>query len=122
QYPIGALTHTPHGLGTGLLLPCALDVLRADPAVAERIAAFGAALEGIEPAEASAERTVRRVAAIAATIGVPRTLAELGLTRDQLPRIAELGMASARLAGISPVPASTELMLEVLERAFAGSR
>jgi alcohol dehydrogenase len=122
QYPIGALTHTPHGLGTGLLLPYALDVLRADPAVAAHIAAFGAALEGIEPAEASAERTVRRVAEIAAAIGVPRTLAELGLTRDQLPRIAELGMASARLAGISPVPASPELMLEVLERAFAGSR
>jgi alcohol dehydrogenase len=55
QYPIGALTKTPHGLGTGLLLPCALDVLRAEPDVAERIARLGAAVERIPERDASAE-------------------------------------------------------------------
>src|SRR5690606_40301107 len=36
QYPIGAATHTPHGLGVGLLLPYALDAAR--DAIGDRLA------------------------------------------------------------------------------------
>ncbi|MFQ1002703.1 iron-containing alcohol dehydrogenase [Modestobacter sp. SSW1-42] len=120
QYPIGGLTKTPHGLGTGLLLPYVLDLLRQDPAVAERIAALGAALEGIPVTEASAERTVARVVAINAAIGVPADLAAIGIDRDQLPHVADLGLRSARLLAIAPVDPTRELLLELLEHAHAG--
>ncbi|SFJ95381.1 iron-containing alcohol dehydrogenase [Amycolatopsis sacchari] len=119
QYPIGALTKTPHGLGTGLLLPYVLDTLRADPVVALRIARFGAALD--PAAGESAERTVAHVAGINRAIGVPATLAEVGLGRDQLPRIADLALRSARLLAIAPVEPSRELLLDVLGRAHAGA-
>lgn len=121
QYPIGGITKTPHGLGTGLLLPFVLDLMREDPASAERIAALGAALEGISPAESSAERTVARVVAINASIGVPPDLAAIGLDRGQLPQIAELGLRSARLLAIAPVDPTHDVLLELLERAHAGS-
>ncbi|WP_166521131.1 iron-containing alcohol dehydrogenase [Modestobacter roseus] len=120
QYPIGGLTKTPHGLGTGLLLPYVLDVLRRDPAVADRIAALGAALEGIGAAEASAARTVARVVEINARIGVPADLAAIGIGRDQLPRVADLGLRSARLLAIAPTDPTRDLLLEVLEHAHAG--
>jgi alcohol dehydrogenase class IV len=121
QYPIGALTKTPHGLGTGLMLPYVLDVLRRDDAVAARIARLGAALEGLPAGEASAERTLARVVEINAQIGVPASLADLGLTRDQLPHVADLALRSARLLAIAPVDPTRELLLEVLESALAGT-
>lgn len=119
QYPIGAMTKTPHGLGTGLLLPYVMDAVR--PVAADRLAALGAALEGIAPAESSAERTRARVAEMNAAIGVPADLAAIGITRDQLPRIVELGLRSARLLAIAPVDPTPELLLDVLEHAYAGS-
>lgn len=120
QYPIGALTKTPHGLGTGLLLPYVLDALRADADVAVRVAAFGAALEHLPADQASALRTVIRVAELNEAIGVPATLAELGIASDQLPDIADLGLHSARLLAIAPLEPSRELLLDILGRAHAG--
>ena len=121
QYPIGALTKTPHGLGTGLMLPYVLDVLRRDDAVAARIARLGAALEHVPTDDASAERTLARVVEINAQIGVPASLAETGLDRDQLPHIADLALRSARLLAIAPVDPTRDLLLEVLEAALAGT-
>ncbi|MBQ1046309.1 MULTISPECIES: iron-containing alcohol dehydrogenase [unclassified Micromonospora] len=121
QYPIGALTKTPHGLGTGLMLPYVIDTLMTQPAVAAQLAALGAALEAIPAADASAARTLARVVEINREIGVPRTLAEIGLTRGQLPQIAELGLRSTRLIAAAPVDPSRELLLDILERAHDGA-
>ena len=112
QYPLGALSKTPHGLGTGLMLPYVLDAFRGDPEFDERLEAIGAALGG---------DAVDTIVAINASIGVPATLAEIGITRDQLPRIAELALASARLIAISPVPATSELLLAILDNALIGT-
>lgn len=120
QYPIGAMTKTPHGLGTGLMLPYVLDVLRRDPEVADRVAALGAALEGVPADDASAERTLARVVELNAQIGVPADLAAIGIGRDELPHIADLALRSTRLLAIAPVEPSRELLLEVLEHAHAG--
>lgn len=121
QYPIGAMTKTPHGLGTGLLLPYVVDVLRRDPAVADQLARIGAALEDLPVAEASAERTLDRIAQINHDIGVPDTLATIGVQRDQLPQIADLALRSARLLAIAPIEPTREVLLELLERAHAGT-
>ena len=120
QYPIGAMTKTPHGLGTGLMLPYMLDALLVESENAVRIAALGAALEDLPAEQASPDRTISRIVAINREIGVPATLAEIGLDRDQLPRIADLALGSARLLAIAPVEPSRDLLLEILERAHHG--
>ncbi|HEY2262406.1 MAG TPA: iron-containing alcohol dehydrogenase, partial [Streptosporangiaceae bacterium] len=56
QYPIGALTHTSHGLGTGLMLPYVLEVCAA--AVPDRVADLGVALGVTGDAATVSERTV----------------------------------------------------------------
>ncbi|MGP3534690.1 iron-containing alcohol dehydrogenase [Microbacterium sp. RD1] len=117
QYPIGALTHTPHGLGTGLLLPFVLDRLRQDPAASARIALLGSSLSTDDDAAA----VVHAIAGLNARIGVPATLAEIGVTRDQHGDIAERALQSARLVTMSPVRADRALLLDILDRADTGA-
>jgi alcohol dehydrogenase len=121
QYPLGALTKTPHGVGTGLLLPYVLDAIRQAPDIAERVAQLGAALEGLAPDQASAERTVARVVELNRQIDIPESLAAIGVRRDQLPRIADLALQLTRLVAITPIEPTRELLLEVLERSHAGA-
>jgi alcohol dehydrogenase len=125
QYPIGAATKTPHGLGTGLLLPyvlraCLTDA-DADAGVAERIAAIGGALGSTAATtEARARDAISSIVALNRTIGVPASLQEIGITRRQLPHLAELASRSTRLIAIAPVPAPPALLLDILEHAYTG--
>ncbi|MFJ4175219.1 iron-containing alcohol dehydrogenase [Microbacterium sp. NPDC089696] len=116
QYPIGALTHTPHGLGTGLMLPYVMQAISS--AVPERLARIGDALG----TESTAEAAIERVAQIVHRIGVPASLADIGIKQGDLGRIAELALSSRRLAGISPVPADIDLLTHILTAAHAGDR
>ncbi|MFT4285031.1 MAG: iron-containing alcohol dehydrogenase [Protaetiibacter sp.] len=121
QYPIGALTHTAHGVGTGLLLPYVLDAVRTDAATAARIAELGVALGSTAASEsARVDDAITITAELGRRIGLPPSLAALGLDAAELPRVAELGLASARLVSMSPVPADAALLLEILHRAHAG--
>ena len=52
QYPVGALTHTPHGVGVGALLPYVMEFNR--PARVPELAAVAVAM-GASPRTASAE-------------------------------------------------------------------
>ncbi len=119
QYPIGALTHAPHGLGTGLMLPY---VMRACLPAAEAELADVAAALGVgrgDPA-AAARAAIDEVAALLADIGIPRTLGELGITAEQLPRIAALALQVRRLAGNAMVEATPELFDRILAAALHG--
>jgi alcohol dehydrogenase len=122
QYPVGASTHTPHGLGTGLMLPYVLDACLGNATARQRIADVGAALgSSADDPEQRANDAISALLRINQSIGVPASLAEIGVSRDQLPRFAELAMGAARLVGIAPIPATQELLLEILEHAHAGS-
>ncbi|MCC3273554.1 iron-containing alcohol dehydrogenase [Arthrobacter zhangbolii] len=122
QYPIGALSKTPHGLGTGLLLPYVLDACMADPGTVGRIAAIGAALGSASTVpEQQANDAITRIVAINQAIGVPGSLAGIGITKEQLPHIAEMGLASRRLVAIAPIPVTAELLLNILTRAYDGA-
>lgn len=122
QYPLGALTHTPHGLGTGMMLPYVLEACR--DAVVERLARVGEVLgvgAGLSRNEA-ADAAIERIAHIVERIGIPRSLADIGVTAAELSRIAELTLASARLTNIAPVTADLALVTRILEAALAGDR
>ncbi|WP_085369010.1 iron-containing alcohol dehydrogenase [Leifsonia sp. NCR5] len=121
QYPIGALTKTPHGLGTGLMIPYVLQACV--PVIPEKLAAIDAAMGGTETdTRIAAQDAVDRVADLCRTIGIPGSLAELGIERDQLPHIAELALRSKRLVDISPIGSDPALLLAILEAAYAGDR
>jgi alcohol dehydrogenase class IV len=56
---------------------------------------------------------------LAAAIGAPRSLAELGMPADGLDRAAEMAVAKAYW---NPRPLERAAIRELLERAFTGSR
>lgn len=122
QYPIGALTHTPHGLGTGLMLPYVLQACF-DQTV-DRLALVAEALgvaTGSDEAD-DAQAAIDRLAAIGAEIGLPATLADLGLDRAQLPRVAELAAGVTRLVALAAREATPDLLARILDAAYDGDR
>ncbi|GLX03903.1 iron-containing alcohol dehydrogenase [Microbispora sp. NBRC 16548] len=121
QYPIGAFTKTPHGLGTGLLLPYVLQACLSEPEVVERIAAVGAALGSTAATDdGRAGDAISSIVALNRVIGVPASLQEIGITREQLPQLAELASRSTRLIAIAPIPAPSATLLDILEHAYTG--
>jgi alcohol dehydrogenase len=121
QYPIGALTHTPHGLGTGLMLPYVLQACFEQ--TVDRLAEMADALGVGGGAERdAAQAAIDRLAAITVEIGLPSSLADLGLARDQLPHIAELAAGVTRLVALAARTATPDLLERILDAAFDGDR
>ncbi|WP_291039013.1 iron-containing alcohol dehydrogenase [Herbiconiux sp.] len=121
QYPIGAITKTPHGLGTGLMIPYVLQACV--PVIPERLARIGEALGGVEADPwVAAQDAVDRVAVLCRAIGIPQSLAEIGVEHDQLERIADLALRARRLVDISPLGSDRQTLLTILEAAHAGDR
>ena len=123
QYPVGALTHTPHGVGVGLLLPY---VMRHNfPAIRPQLAriaeALGKDVRGLAVDDA-ARAGVEAVDDILAAIGIPATLAGLGVEEGDIPHIAELSQNSRRLIDNNPVPLDLEGLAAITRAAFEGDR
>ena len=122
QYPVGALTHTPHGLGTGTLLPYVLQACV--PAIPDRLARLGSAL-GVASdgdVQSRAQAAVDAIADLCARIGLPRSLAELGDIAPERDRIIRLSLQARRLVGIAPVPADETIVGAIVDAALAGDR
>jgi alcohol dehydrogenase len=123
QYPLGAATHTPHGLGVGTLMPY---VMRYNlPARVKEFAQIARAL-GVKEHdhdEASLARAgVEAVDALIDGLDLPRTIAELGLPEDRVQWLAEQGMGATRLVQNNPRPLDLSAMVAIARAAFAGDR
>lgn len=123
QSPIGALTHTAHGLGVGALLP---HVMRFNLSTRLEEIAEIAELIGAAPAGASVEARARAgvegVEGLLTTIGCPLDLASLGLRADQLGHVADQAVLASRLTANNPRDLDRETVLAILERALVGDR
>ena len=103
-YPIGGVFHVPHGLSNALVLP---HVLRFN---ASHAATRYAELAGIiAPAATGSDeaRTAAMIAAmetLAAQVGIATTLREVGITENDLDRLADDAMLQTRLLGNNPRP------------------
>ncbi|MET0744276.1 MAG: iron-containing alcohol dehydrogenase [Microvirga sp.] len=123
QYPVGALTHTPHGAGVAVMMPYVMEFNRshARGAIAEIADAMGIATDGFDE-DRKAGAAIDAVAALFASIGIPRTIADLGVSEDQLPLVAEQAMGAARLIKNNPRPLDPDLMAVLVGAAFHGDR
>ncbi|MGF7159213.1 alcohol dehydrogenase [Rhodoligotrophos appendicifer] len=122
QYPIGALTHTAHGIGVAALMPYVMAFNL--PARAAEFAAIAEAM-GVEPddsQDALALAAIDAVAALYGEIGIPATLAELGFPEDRIEWAAEQAMTAARLVHNNPVALELADMKTILTAAYHGDR
>lgn len=121
QYPVGALTHTAHGLGVALMLPYALAFNRSH--ALDDIAEIGRMM-GFAPDnacdEAAVDACIAGISALLKTIGIPSSLAEIGVTEKDLPFIAEQALGANRLIKNNPRPVDRAGMDLLVEAAFTG--
>lgn len=113
QYPVGALTHTAHGAGVACLLPWVMEWNR--PVIGEELAQIATAM-GL----ADADAVIPAIAGLFGRIGIPSTLATLGLAEDRLDWVAEQSCGIARLIQNNPRPLDQSDMRRLLDAAFSG--
>jgi alcohol dehydrogenase len=114
QYPVGAATATPHGLGVGGILPYVLAFNRG--VRADALTSVGAAL-GVGP---DADDAIAGVARLCAGVGIPRTLADIGVAREDCAAIAMEALGVARLVQNNARPLDEVAMRGVVEAAWRG--
>ena len=121
QYPLGTLTHTAHGAGVAALLPYVMQFNR--PACEHTFAEL-AALIGLPEGSVKdrSQAFIEAVAKLLAAIGIPRSLAELGLTEDQQEYVAEHSLDAARLIKNNPRTLDLTAMRAITQAAFSGDR
>lgn len=101
-YPLGALFHIPHGLSNSLMLE---PVLRfSAPAAAQHYAELGDVIGANATGgfAARADAFIARLMEIVAATGVERRLSNLGVSHNDLPRMAEDAMKAQRVMQNNP--------------------
>lgn len=123
QYPIGAMTHTPHGAGVAVMMPYVMEFNRAycEPELAEIGKAMGLEAAGRSVSD-QAGAAIDAVEQLFASIGIPKTIADLGVRSEQLAQVAEQAMGSARLIKNNPRPIELDTMATLVDAAFTGER
>jgi alcohol dehydrogenase len=122
QYPVGALTHTPHGTGVAVMMPyvMAYNLSHAEAPIAEIAALMGVKPTGDRRQDALA--AVDAVASLFAAIGIPRTIRDLGLAEDQLDWTSQAALGAQRLVKNNPRPLDAGSMAMLVSAAFSGDR
>lgn len=95
-YPLGGVFHIPHGLSNSLMLP---PVLRYNAEAAEPLYAELASHLGLH---ASTDGLVEEMERIADVVGIETRLSQLGISPNDLPRLAEEAMDVKRLLVNNP--------------------
>lgn len=123
QYPIGALTHTAHGLGVAAVMPYVMEfnLPMATTAMGEIAIAMGLPVDNLTEAQ-RASAAVDGVAALFAEIGIPPDIKALGLGEDKLGWTAEQALAATRLVKNNPRPLDSQSMATLVEAAYRGDR
>ena len=113
SHPVGALYDTHHGLTNAVFMPYVLVANRA--AIEARIVRL-AAYCGLEP---SFDAFLRWILDLRREIGIPHTVAELGVDAGKADLIAEMAIADPT-AGGNPVAVTKEMARAVFDRALKG--
>jgi 4-hydroxybutyrate dehydrogenase len=116
-HALGAVAGLHHGLANAVVLPAVVDFDR--PAAGPRLARVALAL-GADPADgedALADAAAGRVRALAAQVGIPARLREVGVREEDLPRIAAKALEDASHR-TSPRPCSQADLLALARAAY----
>jgi len=118
-YPLGSRFHVPHGVANGLLLSyvmeCNLPASLAKYATVGRM--LGVETEGRSPQEA-AEQGVLAARTLAADIGLPVRLRDLGVPREALEGMAVATMDVTRLLDSNPKPLTLDDVRQIWQNAW----
>src|SRR5690606_20889154 len=116
-----ALTHTPHGAGVAAMMPYVMgfNIAHAEAEFGQIAEAMGLNLAGLS-ARGRAEAAIDGVSDLFASIGIPRTIRELGVNENKLAWTVDAALGAARLIKNNPRPLDAESMLLLVRAAYDG--
>ena len=112
-YPLGGIFHIPHGLSNSLMLSPVLhfNAPKADHQYAELAEVI---CEGISGSTAQkCDAFIQRLSEITEATGVEQRLSQLGISHDDLPRMAEDAMKGQRVLRNNPREVTYEDALQM---------
>jgi len=121
QYPVGAKTHTPHGLGIGTLLPYTMEF---NKKTSEREYAQVAQAMGLGPFNSDHDATQATISAIRTLfhrIGIPNSLRDLGVREEDLNSMAEQSLGATRLIENNPRALDLDSIRSILDHSLRGA-
>jgi alcohol dehydrogenase class IV len=119
EYPIGGLTHCTHGAGNGMLLPWVMryNLLKREREFARVAQLLGEDTAGLGERQA-ALKAVTAIEKLNRAIGIPARLRDLGVKSEQIPEIAEKGLAIQRIVRVNPRVPTVPEVIELLHEAY----
>jgi alcohol dehydrogenase len=120
-YPLGGLFKLPHGESNAVLLPYVYDHIW--PACMGKMVKvaelFKLPTEGKSDREI-AQATVKSILDLVQDVGLPKTLSEYHIQREDIKQLAENGIKQKRLLNRSPKPLSIDSIEQIYLNAFEG--
>lgn len=115
SHPCGAVLDTHHGLTNAVVMPYVLEFNR--PAIEDQLIALARYLNLPTP---SFEAVLHWVLALRGSIGIPHTLAELGVGTEHVERLAPMAENDPS-SGSNPLPVTAANMATLYHRAISGN-
>jgi alcohol dehydrogenase class IV len=115
SHPCSAVLNTHHGLTNGVVMPYVLAFNR--PAIEDRLAALARYLNF---KDASFDGVLAAVLKLRKDIGIPHSLAEIGVKPDHIGQFAPMA-AIDLTAGSNPIPVGEKEMVRLYQAAVSGS-
>jgi hypothetical protein len=114
-HPLGALYDAHHGMLNAVLMPYVLQANRS--AIEDRISALARYLDLPQP---TFDGFLGWVLALRKQVGIPHTLAEIGIDAAQAELVGRMAVADAS-SGTNPIGFTESGYADILRRAVAGT-
>ncbi|MEW6427511.1 MAG: iron-containing alcohol dehydrogenase [Thermodesulfobacteriota bacterium] len=120
-YPLGGMFNVPHGLANAVLLPFVVDynIIGAPEKFAAIAAMMGYSTRKLAPIPAG-RVAIEAVFNLNAEVGIPGTLAELGIDREAVPEMARIALTVTRPVENNPRKPTIDDVIAIYEAAFEG--
>lgn len=120
-HPLSAFYDTPHGVANAVLLPYVMEFNAPYTGTKFRDIAKAMGVKKVDEMKQAEyrEAAIKAVKKLSKDVGIPKTLKEIGMKKEDLEALAEAAMADVCTGG-NPRPCSKELVLEVYKKAFNG--
>jgi len=120
-YPLGGLYGVPHGLANAVLLPYVLhyNIIGAPEKYAVVADLMGCDTDGLSDRDA-AQQVVDAVFNLNMDVGIPASLADLGVEEKMIPKMAEIALTVTRPVENNPRRPTRDEVIEVYKAAMEG--
>ena len=120
-HPLSAFYDTPHGIANAVLLPYVMEFNASYTGTKYREIARAMGVKGVDEMKQKEyrEAAINAVKKLSKAVGIPKTLKEIGVKKEDLEALTDAAMADVCTGG-NPRPCTKALVFKVYEKAYNG--